>query len=60
MFENGLETQMDARTEQQKTSVEETSKEEHGERLFVSPKDFYEEMNKRPDIREILAKLAKR
>jgi len=59
MFKDRLDVHVDTRTEQQ-TKVDETPEKDQGERLFVSPKDFYEEMKKRSDVKEILAKLAQR
>ena len=53
---------MDTKTQDKKTPRPEEQEQDKARGLgyFQSPKDFYEEMSKRPDIREILAKLAKK
>lgn len=55
---------MDTKTQDTKTPVRnEEEKEqdlEKGVRYFQSPRDFYEEISQRPDIKKILAKLAKK
>lgn len=53
---------MDTKTQDTKTPRSEEQDEDKSKGLgyFQSPKDFYDEMSKRPDIREILAKLAKK
>lgn len=57
---------MDAKTQETKTSTSIRSEDkeeqdlEQGVKYFQSPRDFYEEISQRPDIKKILAKLAKK
>lgn len=55
---------MDTKTEDKKPPTQGNKKSEQdleqGVRYFQSPRDFYEEISQRPDIKEILAKLAKK